>query len=683
MSPNFHPHDLPAPYGAGEGKYTNHLSAEKSPYLLQHAHNPVDWYPWGEEAFEKSRREQKPVLLSIGYSTCHWCHVMAHESFEDEDIAAVVNAHFVAVKVDREERPDIDHIYMNAVVAMTAQGGWPLTVFLTPQAQPFYGGTYFPPYPKWGAPGFKDVLHAMAAAWNNNRQDILSSAGELTAVLNKQVQAGPAHEAPLDAGVLDTAFRHLSSQFDRHNGGFGSAPKFPMGHTLSFLLRVYKNSGQAQALAMAEKTLSAMALGGIYDHLGGGFHRYSTDQRWHVPHFEKMLYDQALLVQAYAEAYQITGNFLYARIAQETLDYVLRDMTSPEGGFYCAQDADSEGMEGAFYVWGQKEISGILTTEEAGLFDRYYGVVPDGNVGADPQGEFTGKNILFLAGDIAAEHQDGLAKARRKLFAFRQLRPRPHLDDKILTDWNGLMIAAFAFAGCVFGQPRYIDAARKAADFVLARLKAKGRLTHRFAGGEAAVEGMLEDYAFFLWGLAQVYEATFEDHYLNQAVELADRMVQLFSDDAGGGFFMTSADAKDLIVRPQDIYDGALPSGNSVAAFALGKLHYLTQKKEYLRHSQGVLKRFMPAVAQAPHSYAFFCLSLDFHGHPPVEITVQGALDQSTIANIRKVVYKYFIPGRVFKHQLGPGALRCSVCRQGTCFPPTADMASLEKMMSE
>ena len=655
----------------------NFLSKEKSPYLLQHADNPVLWYPWGEQALAKARLENKPILLSIGYSTCHWCHVMAHESFEDEGIAAYLNAHFVSIKVDREERPDLDHIYMSAVTAITGQGGWPLTVFLTPHAKPFYGGTYFPPVAKWGSPGFMDLLKSISDAWASNQAQMLASSEEITRLLRNAIP--PAAQGGIDQEILAQAYKQMFSQFDRQYGGFGGSPKFPMGHNLSLLLRYYKRSGQAEALGIVEQTLTAMAQGGIYDHLGGGFHRYSTDREWQVPHFEKMLYDQALLVMAYTECYQVTGNILYAEIVQETLDYVLRDMTDPQGGFYCAEDADSEGREGAFYVWTEKEIVEVLGQDEAEPFIRRFGVKSNGNVTHDPHGEFTHCNILFTTGQSAVE-ADGLEAAKKKLFDRRILRPRPHLDDKILTDWNGLMIAAFAFAGCVFGKDNYVRAAVSAADFILKHLNHGDQLLHRWRQGEASIDGMLEDHAFLALGLTQVYEATFEESYLKEAYSLADQMIARFSDKVNGGFFMTPSTAEDLIIRPQEVYDGAQPSGNSVAAYVCVKLYYFSHKEEYRAQSEAVFKRFMGSVERAPQAHTFFITALDLYLTPPVDICLSGSLpNKSIIANLQKVVYKHFIPGKVVRRESGDEEWSIRVCRDRACLPGTQELSQLEQ----
>jgi len=676
--------------------HTNHLIKEKSPYLLQHAHNPVNWYPWGKLAFDRAKQEDKPVLLSVGYSTCHWCHVMAHESFEDEDIARSINDHFIAIKVDREERPDIDHIYMTATTAMTGQGGWPLTVFLTPQGDPFYGGTYFPPYAKWGSAGFMDLLGSIAKAWGEDRENILSSSRSITESLLRRQERAASSSDIMDEALLNNAFRQLRGQFDRTNGGFGSAPKFPMGHNLSFLLRYYKRSTSPEALSMVKDTLKAMGRGGIWDHLGGGFHRYSTDQQWHVPHFEKMLYDQALLSMAYLEAYQVLPSEEYERIARGILDYVLKDMTDPLGGFYSAEDADSmeahEGhlKEGAFYVFSRSEIEGALGREAAAIFDYCHGVLPQGNASFDPHGEFTGKNILYLAHDVdeAAvefgkdkdEIRGILKESRAKLSALRAKRPRPHKDDKVLCDWNGLMIASFAFAGRVLGESRYTDAAARSADFILGAMVKDRRLLHRWREGEAGIAATLEDYAFFTYGLLGLYEASFENKYLNAAQGLADRMVGAFADQAGG-FYMTAGDAESLIIRPKEVYDGALPSGNSVAALVLLKLHTLTGKDVYGQQAANLFNYFASSVGQASYAHTFLLSALDWHLQGPVEITFEGAGDDPKVAKMLKILYKQFMPNKIIK--LGPGQGKAQICVRGMCQLPTDDIDVFEKQILE
>ncbi|MDE2009000.1 MAG: thioredoxin domain-containing protein [Candidatus Omnitrophica bacterium] len=681
---------------------SNHLIDEKSPYLLQHAHNPVDWYPWGQAAFDKAKHENKPVLLSIGYSTCHWCHVMAHESFEDETVAQIINDHFVAVKVDREERPDIDHIYMTAVTAMTAQGGWPLTVFLTPQGEPFYGGTYFPPYAKWGSTGFIDLLHSIAAAWDKDRGNILSSGRSIVDELRRRVSV-VSSGAVADKILLDRAFEQMKNQFDALNGGFGAAPKFPMGHNLSFLLRYGKSTRTPEALDMAGKTLTAVAHGGIGDHLGGGFHRYSTDPHWHLPHFEKMLYDQALLSRAYLEGYQATGSAEYAKTAREVLDYVLRDMTDEGGGFYSAEDADSlqEGhlKEGAFYVFTQAEIVEALGRDGAEVFNYCYGVEPDGNARFDPHGEFKGKNILYLAHSIpeaadkfhghSDEIQSMLMEGRQKLWALRNRRGhRPHRDDKILCDWNGLMMASFALAGRVLNEPRYARAASRAADFILTHLMTAGcaqepcgRLLHRWRDGQAGITATLDDYAFLIYGLLEVYEAAFDEKYLGTARHLADEMIRLFADDAGG-FFMTAVDAEALIMRPKDMYDGALPSGNSVAALDLLKLYALNGGEIYNSRARDLFTCAQPLLSQTPWAYSFLLSALGWYLEGPLEITFQGRRNDTTIAGMLEILYKYFIPYKVVKYvsdqSRPPQAL---ICCRGACRPPVNSIDAFEELI--
>jgi hypothetical protein len=569
---------------------TNHLASEKSPYLQQHAHNPVDWYPWGEAAFEKSRQEDKPIFLSVGYSTCHWCHVMERESFENEQLAAILNRWFVPVKVDREERPDVDRIYMTFVQASTGSGGWPMSVFLTPELKPFYGGTYFPPDNRYGRPGFGAILERIAEAWRNERARIVQSSGAVIAQLSQYVNAsGPAAGAP-DKAVLDSAFQHFRRMFDAAHGGFGSAPKFPRPVVFNFLLRYYARSHRQEALDMTLETLRAMANGGMHDQLGGGFHRYSVDERWFVPHFEKMLYDQAQLAISYLEAFQITHDPFYAKIARSTLDYVLRDMTHPEGGFYSAEDADSvidpanpkEKGEGAFYIWSAEEL------KDYPRFASIYGVEEHGNVPDDPHGEFTGKNILYLREPLDQATETELQSAKMALLAIRSKRVRPHLDDKILTAWNGLMISAFAKAAQVLvhsghDEPRYLEAAQRATKFILTRMydAASGVLMRRYRDGEAAIAGFLDDYAFFIGALLDLYEADFDPAHIETAMALMDKMRELFEDQAEGAFFSTAAGDSSLVMRMKDDYDGAEPSGNAVALLDLLRLAHFTDRADY------------------------------------------------------------------------------------------------------
>ncbi len=669
----------------------NRLRGEQSPYLLAHADNPVFWYPWGPQAFAAAVGADKPVLLSIGYSTCHWCHVMAHESFENQDIAKVLNDHFIAVKVDREERPDVDHVYMAAVVAMTGQGGWPLTVFLTPDGKPFYGGTYFFPYAQSGSQGFKDILLSVADAWRNNREDILSSSDEITRSLN----TGAGHAQPLQGNelselILDAAFRQMSAHFDAANGGFGSSPKFPMPHGLGFLLRHHRRvPGDKKALAMVEQTLVAMARGGIWDHIGFGFHRYSTDAQWHVPHFEKMLYDQALLARVYLEAFQVTGKKTYADIAENIFTYVLRDMPHPEGGFYCAEDADSPvgaghakalHKEGAFYVWTRDEIVDVLGQEQGDAFCAWYGVKPQGNAAFDPHGEFIGKNILFLE-----RHPDDEAiaeRCRKQLFEHRRKRPRPQLDDKVIVDWNGLMISALAFGGRVLGEKRYVDAARAAADFILSRLMDHGRLLHRWRQDVAGIPATLEDYAFFITGLIDLYEASFEGKYLEQAKRLACVMQELFEDDVNGGFYMTARDAQTLITRPKEIYDGAIPSGNSASALALLRLHALTGEEGFYASASRIFACFSGVISQAPSAYTSALCAYDFYREGATQVALSGPTGE-TIAKMTKVLYKHFVPNKSVVHEAGAQRVMVRVCKGRTCLPPTDDPAVFERQIGD
>jgi uncharacterized protein YyaL (SSP411 family) len=692
----------------------NRLINEKSPYLLQHAHNPVDWFAWGEEAFERARREDKPVLLSIGYSTCHWCHVMEHESFENDQIAQLMNENFVSIKVDREERPDLDQIYMTAVSAITGQGGWPLNIFLTPEKKPFYGGTYFPSTSRWGHPGFTEVLTAVSHSWKNDRERVLSAGTELTELL-RQNFSKTVEGRPVDEVTLGAAFHELQAQFDGVYGGFGQAPKFPMGHNLSFLLRYWKRTGHKDALSIVEKTLLMMARGGMYDQLGGGFHRYSTDAVWHVPHFEKMLYDQALLVRCYLEAYQATKDPFFKKIADETLEYVLRDLRDPAGAFYSAEDADSaepggtHKKEGAFYVWTHAEIKKILGEKEAAVVSFYFGAEETGNVGTDPHQEFTGKNILLAAhsldetarqfGQTVSEIEETLGLAQEKLLEARKFRPRPHLDDKILVDWNGLMISAFACAASVLENDQYQKAAREAADFILEKMITRdGRLLHRFRQGEAAIVGTLEDYAFFILGLLDLYESTCELKYFTRARQLADHMLDLFADERGG-FFLTGKDAEELIARPKEVYDGALPSGNSVAALILLRLYHLTSQDIYRKKAEEIFKAFGGQISQRPSAFAFCLSALDFALGPVHEIVLAGLAATPEATAMRQAVYKNFQPNKIVVQLTGREPAGFSdeiplvkgrmlpargtaayVCQDQTCRPPVHTEQELEAL---
>lgn len=643
----------------------NLLVHEKSPYLLQHAYNPVDWYPWGKEAFAKAQKENKPIFLSIGYSTCHWCHVMAHESFEDEQTASILNEHFVAVKVDREERPELDSIYMSFVTATTGSGGWPLSVFLTPHQQPFYGGTYFPPETRWGSSGFKDVLLSVHRKWIEEQDQVRQSATGIVHHFAQQFSQPVTTAQALESGILVQAYHQLENNFDTQNGGFGYSPKFPMGHTLSFLLRYWTNNNQPQALVMVEKTLTAMSQGGICDQLGGGFHRYATDAHWQVPHFEKMLYDQALLAKIYLEAFIATGKTLYKDIAEQTLDYILREMCDEKGGFYSAQDADSlesagdyHKKEGAFYVWTFSELGSLLSATELKVLSYYFGVEPNGNVEIDPHGELIGKNILYIKHSLAEtavyiQESEAMVikiikQSKEKLLASRTTRPRPQLDDKILVDWNGLMISALALAGRILDQPRYLHAAQKAAQFILVHLKRDdGRLLHRYRDGEAGILAGLDDYAFLIAGLLDLFEYSFEPQYFKHAVQLNQEMSNLFWDQTSGGFFLTPEDGEQLIFRPKEVYDGAVPSGNSLAAHNLLRMYHLTLEQSYLVKSEQLFNVFYAQMITAPSAYTQMMMAMQFYFGPVKEIRVVGEVDQSKGRHMLTMVFQSWIAQRV------------------------------------
>ncbi len=704
--------------------YTNRLAREKSPYLLQHAHNPVDWFPWGPEAFEKAKKEDKPVFLSIGYSTCHWCHVMEEESFENPEIAQIMNDGFVSIKVDREERPDLDQIYMQAVMALTGSGGWPMSVFLTPEGKPFYGGTYFPPEDRWGRPGFATLLHTIQNKWTTDKLNLLNSSDELTRLLHIETKQKPALSYSLNEGTLQKAFEQFQSRFDSRLGGFGQAPKFPSSHNLSFLLHAWKRFKTPEALLMVEKTLQAMARGGMDDQLGGGFHRYSTDAYWHVPHFEKMLYDQALLSKTYLQAYQATAKEEYAQIAREIFDYVLRDMTDPSGGFYSAEDADSavdpehleKKSEGAFYIWSESEIKEHLGPEVSEIFNAYFGVEPGGNARQDPQGEFTGKNILYVALGIedAAKRfskkpediQKIINDAKGKLFKIRAKRPRPHLDDKVLTDWNSLMISSLALGARVLEEPKYKAAAQKAADFILTEMKQKnGRLLHRWRKGEPAIPGFVDDYAFFILALLDLYEATFDPKYLEEARFFTQEMIRLFWDEKDGGFFFTGSDAEKLITRSKELYDGAVPSGNSVAALCLLRVGRMTMERELEKRAQAVLDTFSAELNQYPSGYSQMLAALDFALGPSREIIIASPTEDPAQSEVfLHEIFSRFLPNKVVMFHplkgnnrlkietLAPfisrqtavsGKATVYICKDYVCDLPVTDAARLNERLKD
>jgi uncharacterized protein YyaL (SSP411 family) len=599
----------------------NRLANETSPYLLQHAENPVDWYPWGQEALEKARAEDKPIFLSIGYSACHWCHVMAHESFEDEHMATILNEHFVSVKVDREERPDLDRIYMSAVQALTGSGGWPMSVFLTPDGRPFYGGTYFPPAPRYGMPSFTQVLLAVADAWRNRRQELVQGGEQLAASIRRQMSVtSNLKPETLKPETLDTAMENLWGRFDSVHGGWGAAPKFPQPMALEFLLRYHHGTGDRRALQMVTKTLDAMARGGMYDQLGGGFHRYSVDDHWLVPHFEKMLYDNAQLARVYLHAWQVTGEPFYRIITEETLDYVMREMTDPFGGFYSTQDADSEGEEGKFFVWTSDEVRAVLG-DQADPFLSAYDVTERGNASTGSAHGLEGKNILELVGSV--EERKALAGACHRLFEVRAERIHPGRDDKVLTSWNGLMLAAFAEAARVLERGDYREVAERNVEFLLSELRTPdGRLYHTWKAGVAKGKGFLEDYTYLIEGLIELYQTTFDPRWYVAAHELAEAMIEHFS--APEGFYDTSDDHEALIVRPREMQDNAVPSGNAMAALVLSRLAGLAVEPRYLELARGMLAPMQEMQARYPLGFAQWLIALDYALAHPREVAIVG-----------------------------------------------------------
>jgi len=629
---------------------TNRLANETSPYLLQHKDNPVDWYPWGEEALGRARTESKPIMLSIGYAACHWCHVMEHESFEDPATAALMNERFVNIKVDREERPDLDTIYMAAVQAITGQGGWPMTVFLTPDGEPFYGGTYFPPEPRHGMPAFRTVLTSVSTAYTEQREEIARNITALREHLRTGLQfAGQPNGESATTAALDAAIDALGKDFDWVNGGFRGAPKFPQPMTLDFLLRQYVRTGSVQVLDMAERTLQKMARGGIYDQLGGGFHRYSVDAVWLVPHFEKMLYDNALLAPVYLHAYQVMGSDFYRRIVTETLDWTTREMVDPAGGFYSTLDADSEGHEGKFYVWTLDELTTLLDAEDARLVAAYYDVTARGN--------FEGVNIPHVGESLAAVAervgvdppvvQAALDRARPILFAAREHRVHPGRDEKVLTAWNGLMLRAFAEAAAVLDRADYRATAERAADFALATLRRDGLLLRTYKDGQSKLNGYLEDYAFLADGLLALYEATFEPRWLTEARALADTMVAQFWDDTDGGFFDTGRDHEALIARPKSVFDNAIPAGNSVAIEVLQRLAVIYDDNEYTEKADRVLRSLWETMVRYPTGFGRILCALDFALATPQEVALIGAPDTSEAAALVNVLRSRFRPNTV------------------------------------
>ncbi len=685
--------------------YKNFLINEKSPYLIQHAHNPVNWYPWGDEAFKKAKKENKLIFLSIGYSTCHWCHVMAHESFENPKIGDLMNDVFVSIKVDREERPDLDNIYMNVCQIMTGSGGWPLTIIMTPDKKPFFAGTYFAPESGYGRPGLKDLILNVKDLWNTKAEEISTSADSLIDALKKISENISGDELTTD--VLDSCYEALSGIFDEIYGGFGKSTKFPAAHNLLFMLRYWKRSQNERALKIVRETLDSMRYGGIYDHIGFGFHRYSVDEKWLVPHFEKMLYDQAMISAAYIEAFQATGKEVYKNTAIEIFEYVLRDMKSPQGGFYSAEDADSEGVEGKFYLWRKEELIDILGKD--GLFaSKIFGVTSDGNFKEESTGQKTGLNILHLQNSMddmtrifnisRVDLKTKINKIRDTLFQHRQKRIHPHKDDKILTDWNGLMIASLAKGGQVLGNEKYLKYALEAADFILMNMLKNKRLLHRFREGESAVEGNLDDYAFMIYGLLEIFEASSNAKYLESLLLLLETLFKHFWDQDNGGFYFTPDYAEKVLVRKKEIYDSAIPSGNSMMMLNLLKISQLTERSELWDRALELEKAFSKNIQSVPTGFTGFLCALDFRIGPSYEVVIAGKGDDKTLID---TIRKNFIPNKTLISLTGVESSRLTkiipslefkkmennkatahICSEGSCKTPTNDLNNILKLLN-
>jgi len=680
--------------------HTNRLAQEKSPYLLQHAHNPVDWFAWSDEAFAKARAADKPIFLSIGYSTCHWCHVMERESFEQEAGGKFLNEHFVCIKVDREERPDVDKIYMTFVQSTTGSGGWPMSVFLTPDLKPFFGGTYFPPDARHGRPGFLQLLEQIAGLWRERKAEIVASAGELHARLELITSCDVKENSPLTPQTLQHAAHTFKEAYDPVNGGFGGAPKFPQPGIPSLLLRAAKRFGDNDAVKMVLHTCDQMAAGGIHDQLGGGFARYAVDAEWLVPHFEKMLYDNAQLAQLYLDAFLISGNGRHAEVVRDILDYVLRDMTHPGGGFYSAEDADSEGQEGKFYCWTKDELSRLLTVEEFNVAVKYFGITAEGNFVDHSHPEpLAGLNVLSIVNpEVSATDQPLLATAKQKMAEGRARRIRPHLDDKILASWNGLMLGAFARASSVLNDEKYRRAAEKNLQFIQEKLwqsgqgGAGGTLFHRWRDGERDHVQLLEGHAFLLDGVIQLYEATLEPKALDFAIELAVAMLTKFHDPANGGFWQSPAGTSDLILRVKDDYDGAEPSGNSVATLALLKLAAITGREDFRQPAEATLQLFAHRLQNQPAAMAFMLHAVDFWLDEPRRVVLAGDTNSTNFYKLLHAAHSVYQPDKIVLGNTGavePFAkilaakteAAAYVCTGTACQPPTDDPAKLREFL--
>jgi len=685
----------------------NHLKDEKSPYLIQHSKNPVDWYPWGDEAFKKAQKEYKPVFLSIGYSTCHWCHMMAHESFENHEVAALLNHVFVAVKVDREERPDIDSIYMTACQIMTGTGGWPLTIIMTPDKKPFFAGTYFPRESGFGAIGLKDLILNVQDIWKENREEALNSGDQIFKAL--QDVSKPMKGEYLDERILEKTYDELSKVFDDENGGFGDFQKFPTPHNLMFLLRYWKRTGNNNALHMVTKTLDSMAMGGIYDHLGFGFHRYSVDKYWLVPHFEKMLYDQALVAMVYTEAFQATGNKNYKKTAEEVLEYVIRDMKSPKGAFYSAEDADSEGVEGKFYIWTVDDMRKVLDESELKFVSIVFDVKNGGNFN-DNYSKPSNKNIVHMKYDMEELHnllkldeteiEEKIESIRVKLYNVREKRIHPHKDDKILTDWNGLIIASLAKASQVFNDNKFSDLAKDAADFVLSDMVNKNRLMHRYRADEVGITANLDDYSFMIWGLLELYTAIFDIKYLNEAIEFNKTLLKHFWDELDGGFYFTADDSEKVLIREKKTYDSATPSGNSVEILNLIRIARITEDPELEVKAVKMEAIFSDNIIRTPTGHTQFINAVDYKVGPSFEVVIVGKSESSDTHEMLKAINKHYIPNKVviFKDSENPiankiaGSLKfknsidnlatAHICSAGSCKLPTTDVNEMLRLLN-
>ena len=682
-----------------EQQHTNHLINETSPYLLQHAHNPVDWYSWGDEAFQKAKSENRPILLSIGYSACHWCHVMERESFEDEKIAALMNDLFVNIKVDREERPDLDEVYMNAVQMLTGRGGWPMTVFLTPEGKPFYGGTYYPPEDRYGVPGFPKILQGVANAYREKPQDVERSVEQILSALQR-MSLSTESQQPFSPDIIGQSAEQLAQAYDTDHGGLGKAPKFPNVGVYELFLRHYHHSKGSRFLEMVTHTLTKMAQGGIYDHLGGGFHRYSVDEKWLVPHFEKMLYDNAQLVRIYAQVYCITGEPLFKQVVDETMTYLMREMLHTEGGFYSTQDADSEGEEGKFFVWTEEEVSQILGEESSEIFCRIYDVSEEGN--------FEEKNILhpILTLEQASkffrrdpkEIESLVSDAKGKLFKEREKRPKPFRDEKILTSWNGLMLSGLAEAIKISRQPAYLEAANRTVDFIFTKMFRDGRLLHTYKSGTGKILGYLDDYAFLAAGLLDLFEATVNRAHLDRALELAEIMLHEFWDEAGGGFFYTGRSHERLIAQSKPIFDGSIPSGNAVASQVLLRLYHYTGKEDYLKRAERILRAYYNAMENQPFGFAHMLAALDFYLQKPKEVVLVGDKKDPETAELLTKIHSLYLPNMTLQlaspedslEKISPllagkkqfdGKPTVYVCHNFTCSRPVVEWDELKLLL--